>query len=96
MSRQMEAVLMIAAHPVIKDALMPIIDVAKEEIHWGDFNYGVLSGGQKAAVSWVYAIWQDQSPDAVRHFRDPFEGFGVMSRELQALVVKALLHRHNG
>ena len=91
MSRQMEAVLMIAENPVIRTHFLAVIDVKREEINWDDFPYGVLSGGQKAAVSWVYAIWTDGPvPEG---WRDPFEGFGVMNRDLQGTVIKALMHR---
>ncbi len=108
MSRQMEALLMLANFRSIKDILMPIIDPEKEEIHWDRLEYGVLSGGQKAAISWAWCIWSDkQTPTENKHGdpnycifdgkpRDPFEGFGVMDRELQTLIAKALLHRYSG
>jgi hypothetical protein len=107
MSKQMEALLMLANYRSIKDILMPIVDPEKEEIHWDRLEYGVLSGGQKAAISWAWCIWNDrQTPVENKHDdpnycifdgkpRDPFEGFGVMDRELQALIAKALLHRYS-
>jgi hypothetical protein len=91
MSKQLEAVLMIAHHGVIREHFLPYIDLKREEIRWDEFPYGVLSGGQKAAVSWAYSVWTDGPvPEG---WRDPFEGFGVMSRELQVLVLNAMLHR---
>jgi hypothetical protein len=74
MTRQLEAVLMIAeAVPSVRNRLLAVIDQRNETIYWEDLNYGVLSGGEKAAVSWAYAVWTDAPvPDG---WRDPFEGF---------------------
>jgi hypothetical protein len=92
-SRQMQALMMIADDPEIGQVLLSILDVQRDEVRWQDLNYGVLSGGQKATLSWAWAIWTDSSPPA--HWRDPFEGFGVMSVSLQTAVLKALVHRHS-
>jgi hypothetical protein len=109
MTRQMEAILIIASDPRLKAILSPIIDQENEEIHWEKLNYGVLSGGIRTAVSWAFCIWTDGQvprsayddnqtlPDPMcleNGWRDPFEGVGMMDRSLQVLVLKALAHRH--
>lgn len=102
MSRQLEAVLMIAEYPSVKPYLMPIVDKEHEQVHWDRLNYGVLSGGLKAAVSWAWCIWTDTQVPRVEAdwreypgypMRDPFEGFVVMDAELQFIVLQALAHR---
>ena len=92
MSNQLRAVLLIAEHPAISHVMLPLIAIAREDIDWRSLNYGVLSGGQKAAVSWLYSIWTDGP--VPKGWRDPFEGFGVMDRKLQLLVLQALATRH--
>lgn len=108
MTKQLEAILILANDPRLKPILMPIIDQENETIDWERLSYGVLSGGIKAAVSWAFCIWTDgQVPEEdlqdhktpgpisfANDWRDPFEGFGVMDRELQIVVLKALAHRH--
>jgi hypothetical protein len=52
------------------------------------WNTGGLSGGQRAAVSWAYAIRQGKLPP--ENFRDPFEGFSILDMEMQAFVLRVL------
>ncbi len=106
MSNQMKALMMLANHPRLEHILAPAIDVKREEFHWRKINYGVLSGGQKVALSWAYCIWEDKQipewneSDAKEKFalrdgvRDPIAAFGVLDRELQVLMLQALLVRH--
>jgi hypothetical protein len=93
MSKQLQAVLMIARHPVMRDVLLPIINQQNETIFWEKLDYGVLSGGMKTAASWARAVWSDELPP--KQWRDPFEGFPVMSRELQRIVLAAVAYRHS-
>ena len=103
MTKQMEAVLMIAEHPLMKHRLLPRIDVKNESIDWEGAADG-MSGGEKALISWAFCIWNDTQIPHDEHenelvsiagfWRDPFEGFGVMGPDLQLLVLKALAHRH--
>lgn len=105
MTKQMEAFLMIAKNPVIWSIMEPIIDLKNESVFFDRLSVGVLSGGQKAAVSWCWCIWNDrQIPEQKSEdwraskeegWRDPLEGFGVMNRELQIAVLNALAHRHD-
>jgi hypothetical protein len=86
----MKAVLMIAGHPAMKDILMPAIEIERDEIRWEKISMGGLSGGQRTALSWAYAIWTDSQIDPSRGMRDPFEGFRSMDRDLQFKVIGAL------
>lgn len=106
MTKQLEAVLMIAKHPLVVDAMLPVIDEKNEQIDFNRINYGVLSGGGKALVSWAWCIWKDQQVCETNEgdtefkfhlkmgIRDPFEGFCALEPALQALVLRALATRH--
>ncbi|CAM6002798.1 unnamed protein product, partial [Sphagnum balticum] len=59
----------------MKDTLKPAIDTERDEIHWDKVDMAGLSGGQRTAVSWAYAIWTDSQVDLAKGMRDPFEGF---------------------
>ena len=89
-SRQMQAILMLAEYPLLAPFLKPVIDVENETVDFDQIDYGLLSGGGKAAVSWAHSIWVDK---VIPGLRDPFDGFGVMNRDLQRLVLMALMHR---
>ena len=89
-SRQMQAILMLAEYPLLAPILNPVIDLENESVHFAQIDYGVLSGGGKAAISWAHSIWADE---VIPGMRDPFDGFGVMNRDLQRLVLMALMHR---
>ena len=93
MSSAMKAILMIAEHPAMKDILMPAMDVDRDEIHWDKIDPSGLSGGQRTALSWAYAIWTDAQVDSSTGMRDPFEGFRSMDRALQFCVIGALARR---
>ena len=75
MSNAMKAIVMIADHKAMKDVLKPALDVERDEIHWDKIDMGGLSGGQRTAISWAYAIWTDSQIDPAKGMRDPFEGF---------------------
>ncbi|OFZ81078.1 MAG: hypothetical protein A2603_05925 [Bdellovibrionales bacterium RIFOXYD1_FULL_55_31] len=91
-SRQMQAILMLAEYPMLDPILNPVIDLENETVDFSEIDYGVLSGGGKAAISWAHSIWADK---VIPGLRDPFDGFGVMNRDLQRLVLMALMHRWN-
>lgn len=104
MSKVLEAVLMIANHPVMSGHLMPRIDIEAERIDWEDAQAG-LSGGQKTLLSWAWCIWNDRqipekesagfSASLETGWNDSVSGFGDLEPELQALVLRALAHRHS-
>ena len=107
MTKQMQAALHIANYRSIKDFALPAINVEQEEIHFDKMNYGVLSGGQKSAISWLWCVWKDQqvpeTDDGDPEFtfnlaagvRDPFAGFGNLDRELQTIILEAIAIRHS-
>lgn len=104
MTRQMEALLMIANHPILKPSLLHRINIERETVDWEGVSDG-KSGGEKAALSWAWCIWNDRqipehkSEDYLaskeQFWRDPFEGFGVMNIDLQIAILKALAYRWN-
>lgn len=100
MTRQVEAFLMLAEYPLLKPILIPRLDVKRETVQWHEINYGVLSGGQRTALSWAWCIWNDTGlPSDWQEYpgyqmRDLFSSFGNMNQDLQCLILKALAHRH--
>lgn len=103
MTKQMEALLMIAKNPVVSRILMPAINIESEEVRWEAVSVGGLSGGEKAAISWAWCVWNDRQIPEMKSedytasreefWRDPFEGFGTMNRDLQTTILAALAHR---
>jgi hypothetical protein len=95
MTKQMQALLTIATHPSLEEVLLPAINISREEFNLQKVKYETLSTGIQTAVSWAWCIWKDmQTSNTDEGIRDPFEGFGNMSRDLQRLVLHALLVRH--
>lgn len=91
LSRQMQALLIIAGQSAVADILLPLLDIAHDDVCWDVLDYKVLSGGQKAALSWAWVIWHDRVNPK---WRDPFDGFGIMGASLQEAVLDALKCRH--
>lgn len=98
MSNQQAAIEHCLSHPLILRLLGPHYFPANGGmIRWQDLNYGPLSGGEKAAISWVYAIWCDVSPNIPSEqitWRDCFEGFATMQSDLQITLLEAFQIRH--
>ncbi len=92
MSSYVKAMQVLLGHPLFERLLGPIFHPGNESIEWSALNYGVLSGGEKAAISWAYSIWCNGP--VPKGWRCPFEGYGTMDVQLQRLVVMALLTRH--
>lgn len=93
-SANMKAVLVIAQHKEIGAILNPLIDLDREEIHWERLSYAVLPGGYQTALSWVYCVFCDGVPPLDWNFRDPFDNFALMDRDIQILCMQALALRH--
>lgn len=104
MSRQVEALKMLLTDELFQRLLGPVFDAKGEMCHFDRIPYGVLSGGERAAISWAYAIWEDRRPPTRESdtdwkewpgylMRDPFEGFGVMDWTRQQLVLEAYAWR---
>lgn len=105
MSRQTQAIEILLQHPLFERLLGPVYNAERETCQFHLIHYGVLSGGERAAISWAWAIWEDRQvpkreadPDWKEWpgylMRDPFEGFGVMDTALQILVLRAFARRH--
>ena len=92
MTSYLRALLIIANHPVVQNILMPLIDQKNEQFYWHDLNYGVLSSGEKVAVSWALSLWSDEVLPA--DWTNSILGFGIMSSSLQTAVLKAIEVRH--
>lgn len=92
MSRQMDAVLIIARHVTMASVLLPAIH--DDEIEWDAIQYEQLSAAQKIAVSWAYAIWRDSFTDNERGYRDPFSDFDVLDDDLKQVILQAFAYRH--
>ena len=82
----------LCTHPLIERLVKPYYNRECETVRFRDINYGVLSGGEKAALSWAYGIWTNEMPP--KGWRDPFEGFGVMSEDLQKIIIEAMALRN--
>ena len=90
MNQTMKAVIRIAEHESMKTVLMPAINITKNEIEWDKIEIKSLSGGQRTAIAWAYAIWTGNQVETSNGMRDPFEGFRSMDRDLQFSIIGAL------
>ena len=95
MTNQLKAVLMIADHSALSGCLKPAINIETETIYWDKINYAALSGGQQTAISWAYSIWTDSQAPAEKGYRDLFDHFGSLDRELQQIILTAFAFRHD-
>jgi len=93
-SPNMKAVLVLASHRILRAILEPAINVERDSIKWESFGYGGQSGGVQTALSWAYCLFCDELPPKEWNYRDPFEGFFSLDRDLQVLVLKAMSIRH--
>lgn len=99
LSQQERAILHLLEDSLFAQILRPVCIGRKgspgiTDIFFSRLEYGVLSGGEKTAVSWAYAIWRDevnQDPD----WRDPFDGFGILSLARQKRILEAMAIRHD-
>jgi hypothetical protein len=105
MERETESILMLMEHPLAQEILGPVFDPKKENLHFERISYGVLSGGEKALVSWAWALWMGCQPPSAKQesdwkewpgysMRDAFHGLSVLDDDLTAVVVRAFLHRY--
>jgi hypothetical protein len=99
-NNQIKAIEILLEHPIYQHFLGPVYDRNNQTCHFDKINYGVLSGGERAAISWAFAIWEDKQPPKQDYqdwpgylMRDPFEGFGVMQTDLQQIILRAFAYR---
>lgn len=83
------AVQMICRHKAIGKILEPLLNTERDEIDWKRISYGSLPGRYQAAISWAFSLFCDRVPPTDWSYRDPFESFGVMDRDIQVLALEA-------
>lgn len=93
-SSNMKAVLVLTQNKNLEGILKPVLNIERDSIKWDSLNYGGQSGGIQSALSWAYCFFCDELPPKEWNFRDPFDGFFSMDRDLQALVLQAMATRH--
>lgn len=93
-SSNMKPVLILAQHKNLRDILVPALNIERDAINWELFGYGGQSGGVQVVLSWVYCLFCDELPPKDWNYRDPFDGFFSLDRDIQVLVLKAMASRH--
>lgn len=93
-SSNMRAVQIMCRHKAIGKILDPLLNIERDEIEWKKISYGGLPGGYQAAISWVFAVFCDHAPPEDWNYRDPFDSFGNMDRDIQVLAIEAIAIRH--
>lgn len=93
-SSNMKAVLLLASHKSLKPILEPALNIERDSIKWELFGYGGQSGGVQTVLSWAYCLFCDELPPKDWNYRDPFDGFFSLDRDLQVLVFQAMAIRH--
>lgn len=93
-SSNMKAVLVLAQHKNLRPILEPALNIERDSINWELFGYGGQSGGVQTVLSWAYCLFCDELPPKEWNYRDPFDGFFSLDRDIQVLVFKAMSVRH--
>lgn len=93
-SSNMKAVLVLAQNKNLKPILTPALNIERDSINWESFGYGGQSGGVQTALSWAYCLFCDELPPKDWNYRDPFDGFFSLDREIQILILQAMATRH--
>lgn len=93
-SSNMKAVIVLASHENLRPIIEPALNIERDSINWEALGYGSQSGGLQTVLSWAYCIFCDELPPKEWNYRDPFEGFFSLDRDIQILVLKAMSVRH--
>lgn len=93
-SSNMKAVLTLAQHKNLRGILVPALNVERDSINWDSFGYHGQSGGVQTVLSWAYCLFCDELPPKDWNYRDPFDGFFSVDRDIQVLIFKAMALRH--
>jgi hypothetical protein len=86
-SKQMDALLIIAECPPVTDMFRPIVNRTTETIHWDQLDYPKLNQSQKIAAAWAYVIWSDARPP--ESWADPFHDFHTIPIELRGAILRS-------
>ena len=89
----MKAVLVLAQHKNLGLTLKPALNIERDSISWESLGYGGQSGGVQTALSWAYCLFCDELPPKDWNYRDPFDGFGNLDRDIQVLIFQAMAIR---
>lgn len=92
-SSNMKAVLVLAQHKNLGLTLKPALNIERDSISWESLGYGGQSGGVQTALSWAYCLFCDELPPKDWNYRDPFDGFGNLDRDIQVLIFQAMAIR---
>lgn len=90
----MQAVQVLCKKQAISKILTPLMYIERDAIDWGLISYHALPGGYQTAISWAFVLFCDRMPPADWEYRDPFDSFSVMDRDLQVFVLEAMAVRH--
>ncbi len=93
-SDNMKSILVLTKHKNLKNILEPALNVERDKIDWDSFSYHAQSGGVQAVLSWVYCLFCDEVPPQDWNYRDPFNSFFSLDRDIQILILQALSVRH--
>lgn len=93
-SPNMKAVLVLAQHKYFGPIIKPALDVERDSVDWTALGYGGQSGGTQTLISWCYCLFCDELPPKEWGYRDPFEGFGSLDRDIQVLLFQAQAALH--
>ncbi len=89
----MKSVLVLAQHKNLGLILKPALNIERDSINWESLGYGGQSGGVQTALSWAYCLFCDELPPKDWNYRDPFDGFGNLDRDIQVLIFQAMAIR---
>lgn len=93
-SSNMKPILILCNHPSLKPIILPTINIERDSIDWERLGYHGQSGGVQTVISWMYCLFCDSLPPKEWNYRDPFDGFFALDREIQILVFEAFAIRH--
>lgn len=94
-SNNMKAVLILAKHKNLGPILTPALNIERDSINWDRFGYAGQSGGVQVALSWAYCLFCDEVPPKDWGYRDPFQGFFSLDRDIQVLILQAMATRND-
>lgn len=93
-STNMKSVIELLNNSYIRSNLATAIDVDSDIIYWDKFNYHSKPSSLQTVISWIYCLYFDEIPPLDWSYRDPFDGFFSLDRDIQTLIFKAMAIRH--
>ena len=93
-STNMKAVQVLAEHKWLNKIITPALNIERDEIDWESFGYAGQPGSIQTILSWAYCLFCDVLQPKDWGYRDPFDGFFSLDRDIQVLMFKAMALRH--